>query len=147
MEGHDHSGSVDEAALIVIASGILCGGDGDVWRVGIGAISCPVSTGDEHRVIRMIQTRAVSVAASDTEKLCQTFVNRAQRIGTRLSSRKDSHPARSSDRDRKAISRYLFSTGDETPAVIVADLRVSMRHETDKQECYARDDHTQQQNR
>ncbi|PYS46181.1 MAG: hypothetical protein DMF68_19885 [Acidobacteria bacterium] len=67
VERHDHSSSVDVAALIVVASGVLARRNSYVWRIVALAILCSVCAGDEDCVVRVVQTVRIAVTMRDIE--------------------------------------------------------------------------------
>src|SRR5437764_8089552 len=75
VEGHDHPGGIDIAALIVVAACVLSSRDSYVRRIIALTVLNPVCARYKNRVIRVIQSRCVPVTTGDVEKLCKTIVN------------------------------------------------------------------------
>lgn len=133
LKGENHSSSVDEAALIVDASGILRGGQGDVRRVCAAAVFGSVSARDEDSVVAVIETCAVAVTASDGEELCEAVINGAQHLRAGACPSQHMHPARRLARHRKGIFGDSFGACDESAVSITTHTAGASRSSVEKQ--------------
>src|SRR5207253_5335461 len=112
IESQNHSSSIDKAALIVAASGILPGRDGHVRRIIALAIFHAVGAPYEDRIVGIVQAARIAMATRNLEKLREAVVNSAQDFRARSSACKHTYAARSSGHDRESVSRHLLGIGD-----------------------------------
>ena len=110
----DHPGSINVAALVVNAPGILQGRDGDVRRICALVISGPIRARDENCVGGIICPRTITPAARDGEEFRKAVVNGSHHIRIRHRPGKDLDALRCPYRIIETVAGNLLRARDET---------------------------------
>lgn len=111
----NHSRRVDESALIVNASGILPGIDGDVGRIAPFTVARPVGPADKDRVIGIVQFSRISVFSRDGEQFAQTGIDRVEHLRARPLYRINARAFRRLRKITEAVARNLLRLTDDRP--------------------------------
>ena len=108
IESEDHTCCVDETALIIISTGVLLRGHGDVRRVLALAVLHSIGAPDKDCVVIKSHSVAIAVALRNGKQIGKPAINGIKKINARHCPRQHGNAARRCGNNREFVPGNLL---------------------------------------